>query len=69
MSQLNSKFLQQIFGNAIGTKFALPCACNFMEYIETKFFKAKPIKPWMQKRFIDDVFFIWTDSTENLERF
>ena len=41
----------------------------FMDYIETEFLKTQSIKPWVSKRFIDDVFFIWRDSEENLERF
>ena len=40
-----------------------------MDYIETEFLKTQSIKPWVWKQFIDDVFFIWTDSEENLERF
>ena len=34
--------------------------------IETEFLKTQSIKPWVWKRFIDHVFFIWTDSEENL---
>ena len=37
--------------------------------IETEFLKTQSIKPWVCKRFIDHVFFIWTDSEENLQRF
>ena len=40
-----------------------------MDYIETEFLKTRSIKPWVWKRFIDDVFLIWTNSEENLERF
>ena len=40
-----------------------------MDYIETEFLKTQFIKPWVWKRFIDDVFFIWTNSGENFERF
>ena len=54
---------------AIGTKFAPPYACIFMEFIETEFLKTQAIKPWLWKRFIDDIFFIWTDSEENLNKF
>ena len=46
-----------------------PYASIFMDYIETEFLKTQSIKPWLWKRFIDDVFFIWTDSEENVERF
>ena len=39
-----------------------------MEYIETEFLKAQIIKPWLWKRFIDDIFIIWTDSEKNLNK-
>ena len=31
--------------------------------------KSPEIKPWVWKRFIDDIFFIWTDTEENLDKF
>ena len=40
-----------------------------MDYIETEFLKSQEIKPWLWKRFIDDTFFIWTDTEENLDKF
>ena len=40
-----------------------------MDYVETEFLKIQAIKPWLWKRFIDDIFFIWTDSEENLNKF
>ena len=55
--EFNSKFYKQISGTAIGTKFAPPYACIFMDYIETEFLKSQEIKPWLWKRFIDDIFF------------
>ena len=67
--EFNSKFFQPISRTAIGTKFSPLYACIFMDYIETEFLKTQSIKPWVSKRFIDDAFFIWTDSEENLERF
>ena len=39
-----------------------------MDYIETEFLKTQSTKPWVWKRFIGDVFFIWTNC-KNLERF
>ena len=69
MFEFNSKFYKQISGTAIGTKFAPPYACIFMDYIETEFLKSQEIKPWLWKRFIDDIFFIWTDTEENLDKF
>ena len=40
-----------------------------MDFIETEFLKTQSMKLRLWKRFIDDVFFIWTDSEENLEKF
>ena len=42
--------------------------CFFMDFIETEFLKTQSIKLYVWKRFIDDVFFIWTDSEQNLEK-
>ena len=56
-------------GMAVGTKFALLYACIFMDYVEMEFLKTQAIKPRQWKRFIDDIFFIWTDSKENLNKF
>ena len=67
--EFDSKFYKQISGTAIGTKFAPPYACIFMDHIETKLLKTQDIKPWFCKRFVDDIFFIWTESEESLEKF
>ena len=50
------KFYQQISGTAIGTKFARSYACIFMDCVEKEFLKTQAIKPWLWKRFIDDIF-------------
>ena len=39
-----------------------------MDHNETKFLKTQEIKPWFCKRSIDHIFFIWTESEENLEK-
>ena len=67
--EFDSKFYKQISGTAIGTKFAPPYACIFMDHIEMEFLKTQDIKPCFWKRFIDDIFFIWTESEESLEKF
>ena len=67
--EFDSKFYKQISGTAIVTKFASPYACIFMDHIETEFLKTQDIKPWFRKRFIDDIFFIWTESEESLEKY
>ena len=65
--EFDSKFYKQISGTAIGTKFAPPYACIFMDHM-TEFLKTQDIKPWFWKRFIDNVFFIWTESEESSEK-
>ena len=66
--EFDSNFYKQISGTAIGTKLATPYACIFMNHIETDFLKMQDIKQWFWKRFIDDIFFIWTESEESLEK-
>ena len=46
-----------------------PYACIFMDFTEAEFLKTQSIKPWVWKRFIDNVFFIWTDSEKTLTKF
>ena len=67
--EFDCKLYQQISGTAIEAKFAPPYACVFMDYIETEFLKTQAIKPWLWKIFIDDTFFIWADSEENVNKF
>ena len=40
-----------------------------MGHTETEFLKIQDIKPGFWKRFIDNIFYIWTESEESLERF
>ena len=47
---------QQVSGTAIGTKFAPPYTCIFMEHL----------KPWLILRYIDDIFFLWTHGEDEL---
>ena len=60
---------QQILYTTNGTIFEPTYACIFMDYIETEFLKTQAIKSQIWKRFIDDIFFIWTDSETNLNKF
>ena len=50
---------QQVSGTAIGTKFAPPYTCIFMEHL----------KPWLILRYIDDIFFLWTHGEDELYKF
>ena len=67
--EFNSTVKHQISETAIGTKFAPPYACIFMDYIEREFLKSKEIQPWIWFRYIDDIFFIWTASEKELDEF
>ena len=40
-----------------------------MNYIEREFLRSQQINPWLWKRFSDDLFFIWTDTEENPNKF
>ena len=64
--EFNSKVKQQISGTAIGTKFAPPYTCVFMDEEETSFFETQEMKPLVWFQYIDNVFFIWTMDKRNL---
>ena len=59
----------QISETAIGTKFAPPYACIYMDYVENQFLKNGQIQPWIRFGYIDDTFFIWTASESKLDDF
>ena len=67
--EFNSKIKQQVSDTAIGTKFAPPCACIFMDKFETDFLAAQVFKPRVWLRYIDDIFFVWTHGEEKLHDF
>ena len=60
------KIFQQVHGTAMGTKMAPSYANTFMDQLERNFLQHQPIKPLLWKRYIDDIFVIWTDSLSNL---
>ena len=65
----NEKFCKQISGTAIGTKFAPPYICIFMDEMETSFLKTQQLQLFTWLRYIDDIFFIWTHGEEQLDLF
>ena len=67
--EFNSKVKQQISGIAVGTKIAPPYACLFMDEVVTSFLEMQEMKTLVQFRYIDDVFFIWTQGQEKLDSF
>ena len=67
--EFHGSIKQQLSGTAIGTKFAPPYACIFMDKLETNFLKTQTLQPLVWFRYIDDVFFLWTYGEGNLKRF
>ena len=67
--EFNSKVYQQKSGTAIGTKFAPPCACIYMDEVEQKFLETQDKKPLIWLRYIDDIFFIGTHGEQQPETF
>ena len=66
--EFDSCIKQQISGTAIETKFA-PYPCIFMDKVEGAFLESENTKPWVWMRYINDIFFIWTESEDELEGF
>ena len=52
----NNTKQQQISRTAIGTKFAPPYACIFMNNLETKLLEGQQLQPLVCFRYIDDIF-------------
>ena len=48
---------QQVLGTAIGTKFARPYACIFMDRPENSFWETESLKSLVWLRYIDNIFF------------
>ena len=67
--EFNEKFLRQIRGTAIGTKFAPPYAIIYMAALEEDFLETIIKKPWLWWRYIDDIFMIWQHGEEELKLF
>ena len=66
----NNKLFIQKTGTAIGTKAAVVYACLFMAWLENCILSSwTGTQPSFFKRFIDDIFFIWRGSKEELENF
>ena len=67
--EFDTNVYQQISGTAIGTKFALPYVCIFIDQLETKFLENQNLKPLVWFRYIDDILFIWNYGEKNLRNF
>ena len=49
----------------IGTKFAPPYVCIYIDKTETDFLKTQELQPFIWLRYIEDIFFIWTMEKQN----
>ena len=67
--QFNGEHFLQISGTAMGTKTAVAYANTSMSDFEDKHVYTYHIQPLVWKRFIDDIFMIWTCTKEELDAF
>ena len=55
--EFDSCVKKQISSTVVGTKFAPPYACIYMNRVEKEFLESENIKPWVWMRYTDDIFF------------
>ena len=69
--EFDDQLYRQCIGTAMGTRIAPTYACLYMSYFESeKILSTWPgTPPKMFKRYIDDCFFVWTSSVEELKEF
>ena len=68
--QFIGKVFRQVIGTAMGTRLAPTYANIFMGYLERKILAQwKGTQPRLYKRFIDDLFFVWSSSEQELLQF
>ena len=67
--ELVSDMCHQLLGTAISTKFTPNYAKNFIAKSEEIFFKKLKFKPYLWIRYLDDIFYIWTEGLDKLKEF
>jgi hypothetical protein len=67
--KFGDRIFQQLMGTAMGTRVAPTFANIFMAMIDTKISNCGKEHIHLSKRFIDDVFIIWTDTEEQFLNF
>ena len=65
----NGKLFLQTHGIAMGTKMAVAFSVIFMGHVEKQLLLSSPHKPIIWKRFIDDIFSVWTSSKQEISNF
>ena len=56
-------------GTAMGTKMAVAFSNIFMNKVETGILSQSLLKPLVWKRYIDDIFSLWTTNRDRIEHF
>jgi hypothetical protein len=67
--EFNGQFYLQVCGTAMGKTYAPGLADIYMEEFDEKAITGYHIKPLLFYRFLDDIFFIWTGSREQLREY
>jgi len=67
--KFNDKHYLRTHGIAAGTKMAVAFAIIFMAHIEKQLLAISPHKPLIWKRFIDDIFSVWTLPEAEINNF
>ena len=67
--QFNGKNYLQIHGTAMGTKMAVAFANIFMNKVETDILGQSAFRPLVWKRYIDDIFSLWTINRAEISQF
>ena len=65
----SDKYYLQTNDTAMGTKIAPAYAIIFMVSAENSFLSFFPLKPTVYRRYIDDIFMIWTHGIEKFKFF
>jgi GIY-YIG catalytic domain len=67
--EFNGQFYLQICGTAMGKTYAPGLADIYLEQFDEKARTGYHIKPLLFYRFLDDIFFVWTGSMEELKEY
>ena len=67
--KFNDEHFLQTHGIAMDTKMAVAFAVIFLAHIETQLLAVSPQKPIFWKRFIDDIFSVWTLPEKEFSNF
>ena len=67
--QFHDQHYVQTEGTAIGSKLGRNYACTYMGEWEQELMTRTPHKPYMFKRYVDDIFGVWTEGEHKLLEF